>query len=65
MNLHLNLENILFLDIETVPQFENWNAVSETTQNLFDQKTAYQRKDEISVEDFYERAGSGCDRGTR
>ena len=57
MNLDINLKHILFLDIETVPQFENWEEVSETTQQLFDQKTAYQRKDEISVEDFYERAG--------
>ena len=57
MNLHINLENILFLDIETVPQFENWEAISETTQQLFDQKTAYQRKDEITPKEFYERAG--------
>jgi hypothetical protein len=57
MNLQLNLENILFLDIETVPQEEQWNQVSETTQQLFEQKTAYQRKDEITAEDFYERAG--------
>ena len=57
MNLHLKLENILFLDIETVPQEENWSAVSETTQQLFDQKTAYQRKEEITAENFYERAG--------
>lgn len=57
MNLDINLKHILFLDIETVPQFERWEEVSETTQQLFDQKTAYQRKDEISVEDFYERAG--------
>ncbi|WP_347172960.1 3'-5' exonuclease [Polaribacter uvawellassae] len=57
MNLQINLENILFLDIETVPQEENWHAVSETTQLLFEQKTAYQRKEEFTPEDFYERAG--------
>jgi uncharacterized protein YprB with RNaseH-like and TPR domain len=57
MNLHVNLENILFLDIETVPEKENWNEVSETTQRLFEQKTAYQRKEETTVEEFYERAG--------
>jgi uncharacterized protein YprB with RNaseH-like and TPR domain len=57
MNLHVNLENILFLDIETVPEKENWNEVSETTQKLFEQKTAYQRKEETTVEEFYERAG--------
>jgi hypothetical protein len=57
MNLHVNLQNILFLDIETVPQEKKWEQVSETTQELFEQKTAYQRKEEILVEDFYERAG--------
>ncbi len=57
MNLHLKLENILFLDIETVPQEATWNSVSETTKLLFEQKTAYQRKEEFTPEEFYERAG--------
>jgi len=57
MNLHVNLQNILFLDIETVPQEKKWDQVSETLQELFEQKTAYQRKEEILAEDFYERAG--------
>ncbi|WP_298766818.1 3'-5' exonuclease [uncultured Polaribacter sp.] len=57
MNLKTKLTNILFLDIETVPQEENWEDVSETLKELFTKKTAYQRKEEIAVEDFYERAG--------
>lgn len=57
MNLHINLENILFLDIETVPEKENWHEISETTQKLFEQKTAYQRKEETTAKEFYERAG--------
>jgi 3'-5' exonuclease len=57
MNLQIKLENILFLDIETVPQKENWQDVSETTRELFEQKTLYQRKEELTAEDFYERAG--------
>ena len=57
MNLHVKLENILFLDIETVPQEASWINVSENTKQLFEQKTAYQRKEEITPEDFYERAG--------
>ena len=57
MNLKINIENILFLDIETVPQYENWEEVSETHQTLFEQKTAYQRKEEKTAEEFYERAG--------
>ena len=57
MNLDINLENVLFLDIETVPQNENWNEVSETNQKLFEQKTSYQRKEEFTSEEFYDRAG--------
>ena len=57
MNLTYNLNNILFLDIETVPQEENWNLLSKTTQDLFEQKTKYQRKDEFTAEKFYDRAG--------
>ena len=57
MNLTYKLSNILFLDIETVPQEENWNSLSKTIQELFEQKTKYQRKDEFTSEQFYERAG--------
>lgn len=57
MNLTYKLSNILFLDIETVPQEENWNSLSKTIQGLFEQKTKYQRKDEFTSEQFYERAG--------
>jgi hypothetical protein len=57
MNLKIDLKNILFLDIETVPEVEHWKDLPETKQQLFAKKTAYQRKDEITPEDFYERAG--------
>lgn len=53
----LLLENILFLDIETVPQKPNFNDLDENTRMLWDLKSQYQRKDEISAEDFYNRAG--------
>lgn len=53
----LNLEHILFLDIETVPQARHFTHLDETSQTLWEQKTQYQRKDEITAEDFYERAG--------
>lgn len=53
----LNLEHILFLDIETVPQKQHFTDLDETSQTLWEQKTQYQRKDEISADDFYERAG--------
>ena len=51
------MNNVLFLDIETVPQKEYWSELSEITQELFSKKTAYQRKEVITPEDFYERAG--------
>ena len=57
MNLKKNLNDILFLDIETVPEKEHWKELSEATQELFAKKTAYQRKEEITPENFYERAG--------
>lgn len=57
MNTTLNFENILFLDIETVPEVENFSELSDEKQELFTQKTAYQRKEEVTSEDFYERAG--------
>lgn len=53
----LNLEHILFLDIETVPQKPNFADLDENTQMLWEQKSQYQRKDEFTPEEFYERAG--------
>lgn len=57
MNTKINLQNILFLDIETVPEFENFSDLSEEKKELFAQKTQYQRKEEFTAEEFYDRAG--------
>ena len=57
MNTKINFENILFLDIETVPETEFYKDLSEEKQELFALKTQYQRKEDISAEEFYERAG--------
>ena len=51
------LETILFLDIETVPETASFSELSEIKQLLFAQKTEYLRKDEISPEEFYAKAG--------
>ena len=51
------LPNILFLDIETVPQSEFFNDLPEDSQQLFADKTQYQRKDDLTPEEFYNRAG--------
>ncbi len=55
--MKVNFENILFLDIETVPEFEHFTDLSEVKQELFGLKTAYQRKEEFSPAEFYDRAG--------
>ncbi|QCX53012.1 3'-5' exonuclease [Elizabethkingia sp. JS20170427COW] len=54
---NIPIEKILFLDIETVPQAEKWEDLDETTQKLWDKKTATQRKEDISAADFYEQRG--------
>lgn len=51
------LHNILFLDIETVPQVEDYTLLDAETQDLWQQKTQYQRRDEYTPEAFYDRAG--------
>lgn len=53
----LSLEHILFLDIETVPEQEDFDKLSEEMKILWEDKTRYQRKDEFTPEEFYERAG--------
>ncbi|MEX1382580.1 3'-5' exonuclease [Lutibacter sp.] len=57
MNIKINFENVLFLDIETVPETEFYNDLSEEKQELFALKTQYQRKEDQTPEEFYERAG--------
>jgi uncharacterized protein YprB with RNaseH-like and TPR domain len=57
MKSKTNLSNILFLDIETVPEVPHFTDLSEKKQKLFAKKTKYQRKEELTPEDFYERAG--------
>ncbi|MDT8346157.1 MAG: 3'-5' exonuclease [Flavobacteriaceae bacterium] len=53
----LNLHNILFLDIETVPERADFSELSAPMQELFDQKTRYQRKEDQTAQDFYHKAG--------
>tara|TARA_R110000850_G_scaffold271031_2_gene404883 strand:- start:283913 stop:284626 length:714 start_codon:yes stop_codon:yes gene_type:complete len=53
----IKIENILFLDIETVPLEENFDDVDDTLKILWEKKTEYQRRDEHTPEAFYDRAG--------
>lgn len=56
--------DILFLDIETVPQTSDYNELPDEAQELWALKTQYQRKDEHTPEEFYERAGIWAEFGT-
>lgn len=53
----INLEHILFLDIETVPEHASHSQLDADEKLLWEQKTVYQRKEEFSAEEFYNRAG--------
>lgn len=53
----MNLEHILFLDIETVPLHEQFKDLEAPAKALWESKTQYQRKEEFTAEEFYDRAG--------
>lgn len=57
MIARLNLENILFLDIETVPQERSFADLDDEFKALYADKTRYQRKDEFTPDEFYDKAG--------
>ena len=49
----IKIKNVLFLDIETVPIKENFEDLNALFQKLWEEKTVWQRKDDISPSDFY------------
>jgi DNA polymerase elongation subunit (family B) len=53
----INLEKVLFLDIETVPEVYNFSDLDEKTADLYSQKTKFFQKDGLSAVDVYDRAG--------
>ena len=57
MIYEINLEKVLFLDIETVPQEWGYANLDENTQTLWESKTAYLQKDGTSPEEVYKKAG--------
>ena len=54
---NLNPEEILFLDIESVPQSPEFESLEDKWQELWEKKMAYQITDETTAADLYERAG--------
>ena len=57
MITRIKLDSILFLDIETVPLFSEYQDMDEDAKELWEVKTKYQRKEEFTPEEFYDRAG--------
>jgi DNA polymerase elongation subunit (family B) len=53
----IDLQNILVLDIETVPQYSNFDELPLNLQKLWEAKTTFQRKNQETPDEFYQRAG--------
>lgn len=53
----INIENVLFLDIETVPQYSNYNDVPKSFQDFWEKKSGYFRSEDQLPSDVYQRAG--------
>jgi len=54
---HIKIENVLFLDIETVSQYPDFKCLDETTQQLWNLKAATLCKEGQTPDGIYERAG--------
>ena len=55
---NITIENVLFLDIETVPLYRNYKEVPDNLKPLWDRKASFLAKtEEDNPERLYERAG--------
>jgi hypothetical protein len=54
---NIKVEDILFLDIETVPETSSYELLSPAMRNLWDKKSKQFRTPDQKAEDVYERAG--------
>lgn len=53
----INIQNILFVDIETVPQFPNYEQLPESMKKHWDKKTQYISHNNETTEEMYPKAG--------
>ncbi|MFN0257113.1 3'-5' exonuclease [Pedobacter ureilyticus] len=53
----VKLNNVFVIDIETVPQKENFGELPNHLKELWERKSRYQRKDQQTADEFYENAG--------
>ena len=51
------MKNILFLDVETVPQHESYHSMDNRWKKLWDRKAKQIAKNEETPEELYPRAG--------
>lgn len=54
---NIDLQQVMMLDIETVPQYPSFDELPADLQQLWEQKTKFQRKDGESPAEFYARGG--------
>jgi len=54
---NIKIEDIMFLDIETVPCCSSYEQLSPAMQNLWDKKSKQFRSSDQTAQDAYERAG--------
>ena len=50
-------ENLIYIDIETVPQSADFGSLSPEVRKLWDKKSTFFRNAEQSPEEVYQRAG--------
>ena len=53
----LKLENVLFIDLETIPQYDRYQSMDERWQALWDKKAKVLAKNQETPEELYQRAG--------
>lgn len=51
------IEDVMFIDIETVPQQATYQELDDDFKQLWDKKSAYFRSDEQEPDEVYQRAG--------
>jgi DNA polymerase elongation subunit (family B) len=53
----LKLDNILFIDIETVPQYSSYDELNDRWKSLWNRKASYLARNQETPEEMYNRAG--------
>jgi len=54
---NIKVEDVMFLDIETVPESSSYELLNPRIQNLWDKKSRQFRSGDQTADDVYERAG--------